>query len=278
MNKVTMLLSTLLLTGSIASAKTLVTVNGQAITQADVNMELMRATQGRANQIPPARLAMFKKQILQQLIGKDIIFDNAKKSGILNSPEYKTEYKKLLSRMKKELAIQVWQKKLLSSIKISNQELKDYYNKNQAEFKEPELVHARHILVKTKVKAEKIISELKGLSGQKLKEKFIELAKKDSTGPSGAKGGDLGYFAKGQMVPAFSSKVFSMKKGTITLTPVKTQFGYHVIYLEDKKPAMTRTFNQVKTFIEERLKMEKFKKVFKQKMDKLEKNAVIVNN
>ena len=278
MNKVTMLLSTLLLTGSIASAKTLVTVNGQAITQADVNMELMRATQGRANQIPPARLAMFKKQILQQLIGKDIIFDNAKKSGILNSPEYKTEYKKLLSRMKKELAIQVWQKKLLSSIKISNQELKDYYNKNQAEFKEPELVHARHILVKTKVKAEKIISELKGLSGQKLKEKFIELAKKDSTGPSGAKGGDLGYFAKGQMVPAFSSKVFSMKKGTITLTPVKTQFGYHVIYLEDKKPAMTKTFNEVKTFIEQRLKMEKFKKVFKQKMDKLEKNAVIVNN
>ena len=278
MNKVTMLLSALLLTGSMASAKTLVTVNGKAITQADVNTELMSATQGRVNQIPAARLAMFKKQVLQQLIGKEIIFDNAKKSGILNSPEYKTEYNKLLNRMKKELAIQVWQKKLLDSIKITNKELKDYYKKNKDEFNEKESVHARHILVKTKAEAEKIISELKGLSGQKLKEKFIELAKKDSTGPSGPKGGDLGYFAQGQMVPAFNSKVFSMKKGTITLTPVKTQFGYHVIYLEDKKPAMTRTFNQVKTFIEQRLKMEKFKKVFKQKMDKLQKNAVIVNN
>jgi len=273
-----MLLSALLLTGSMASAKTLATVNGKAITQADVNTELMSATQGRVNQIPIARLAMFKKQVLQQLISKEIIFDNAKKSGILNSPEYKKEYKKLLSRMKEELAIQVWQKKLADSIKISNKELRDYYNKNKAEFKEKESVHARHILVKTKAEAEKIISELKGLHGEKLKEKFIELAKKDSTGPSGPRGGDLGYFAQGQMVPAFNSKVFSMKKGTITLTPVKTQFGYHVIYLEDKKPAMTKTFDEVKTFIAQRLKMEKFKKVFKQKMDALQKSAVVKLN
>ena len=275
MNKVTMLLSGLLLSGSIAAAQTLVTVNGKPITQEDVNTELMSATQGRVNQIPADRLATFKKQVLQQLIGKEIIYDNAKKSGILNSPEYKTEYNKLLNRMKKELAIQVWQKKLLDSIKISNKELKDYYNKNKDEFKEKESVHARHILVKTKAEAEKIISELKNLHGQKLKEKFIELAKKDSTGPSGAKGGDLGYFTKGQMVPAFNNKVFSMKKGTVTMQPVKTQFGYHVIYLEDKKPAMEKSFNDVKTFIEQRLKMEKFKKVFKEKMDELQKKAVI---
>jgi len=270
-----MLLSGLLLSGSIAAAQTLVTVNGKPITQEDVNTELMSATQGRVNQIPADRLATFKKQVLQQLIGKEIIYDNAKKSGILNSPEYKTEYNKLLNRMKKELAIQVWQKKLLDSIKISNKELKDYYNKNKDEFKEKESVHARHILVKTKAEAEKIISELKNLHGQKLKEKFIELAKKDSTGPSGAKGGDLGYFTKGQMVPAFNNKVFSMKKGTVTMQPVKTQFGYHVIYLEDKKPAMEKSFNDVKTFIEQRLKMEKFKKVFKEKMDELQKKAVI---
>ncbi|SFV58421.1 Foldase protein PrsA precursor [hydrothermal vent metagenome] len=275
MNKVTMLLSALLLTSSMASAQTLATVNGKAITDADVNTELMSATQGRVNQIPADRLEMFKKQVLQQLISKEIIFDDAKKSGILKSPEYKEEYNKLLTRMKKELAIQVWQKKLADSIKISNKELRDYYNKNKDEFKEKASVHARHILVKTKAEAEKIIAELKGLHGQKLKEKFIELAKKDSTGPSGANGGDLGYFTQGQMVPAFNDKVFSMKKGSITLTPVKTQFGYHVIYLEDKKPAMTKTFDEVKTFIEQRLKMEKFKKVFKEKMDALQKNAVI---
>lgn len=275
MNKITMLLSALLLTGSMAYAKTLVTVNGKPITQADVDTELMNATQGRFNQVPADRQAAFRQQVLQQLIGKELIYDDAKKSGIINSKEYKQEYKKLEQRMKKELAIQVWQKKLLDSIKISNKELKDYYNKNKEEFNEKESVHARHILVKTEDEAKKIISQLKSLSGEKLKTKFIELAKKYSTGPSGSKGGDLGYFSKGQMVPAFNDKVFSMKKGQVTLKPVKTQFGYHVIYVEDKKPSMTRSFNEVKEFIEQRLKMEKFKAVMKKKMDELQKKAAI---
>jgi len=275
MNKITMLLSALLLTSSMASAKTLVTVNGKAITQEEVDQELMQATQGRFNQVPADRQAAFRQQVLQQLIGKELIYDDAKKSGIINSKEYKTEYKKLEQRMKKELAIQVWQKKLLDSIKISTKELKDYYKKNKEEFNEKESVHARHILVKTEEEAKKIIAQLKSLSGDKLKEKFIELAKKYSTGPSGPKGGDLGYFSKGQMVPAFNDKVFSMKKGQVTLKPVKTQFGYHVIYVEDKKPSMTRSFDEVKEFIEQRLKMEKFKSVMKKKMDELQKKAAI---
>ena len=270
-----MLLSALLLSGSIVSAKTLVTVNGKPITQEEVDQELMQATQGRFNQVPADRQAAFRHEVLQQLIGKELIYDDAKKSGILKSKEYKSEYKKLEQRMKKELAIQVWQKKLLDSIKIPNKALKEYYNKNKEEFKEKESVHARHILVKTEDEAKKIIAQLKSLSGEKLKEKFIELAKKESTGPSGPKGGDLGYFSKGQMVPAFNDKVFSMKKGQVTLQPVKTQFGYHVIYVEDKKPSMTRSFDEVKTFIEQRLKMEKFKALMKKKMDELQKKATI---
>ncbi|WP_418640594.1 peptidylprolyl isomerase [Sulfurimonas sp. ST-27] len=275
MNKITMLLSALLLTGSVVCAKTLVTVNGKPITQEEVDQELMQATQGRFNQVPADRQAAFRQQVLQQLIGKELIYDDAKKSGIINSAEYKNEYNKLEQRMKKELAIQVWQKKLLDGIKISTKELKDYYNKNKEEFNEKESVHARHILVKTKEEAEKIIAQLKHLSGEKLKEKFIELAKKESTGPSGSKGGDLGYFSKGQMVPAFNDKVFSMKKGEVTSKPVKTQFGYHVIYVEDKKPSLTRSFDEVKAFIEQRLKMEKFKAVMKKKMDELQKKASI---
>jgi len=275
MKKVTILLSALLLTGTMASAKTLVSVNGKPITQEEVDQELMQATQGRFNQVPKDRQAEFRQQVLKQLIGKELIYDDAKKKGILNSAEYKAEYKKLEERMKKELAIQVWQKKVLDSIKISDKELKDYYKKNIEEFKEKESVHARHILVKTEDEAKKIIAQLKSLSGEKLKEKFIELAKKESKGPSGVNGGDLGYFAKGQMVPAFNDKVFSMKKGTITLNPVKTQFGYHIIYLEDKRPSITRSFNEVKAFIEQRLKMEKFKEVMKKKMDELQKKATI---
>jgi parvulin-like peptidyl-prolyl isomerase len=275
MNKVAILLSALLLTGVAVSAKTLVTVNGKPITQEEVDQELMQATQGRFNQVPADRQAAFRQQVLKQLIGKELIYDDAKKTGIIRSAEYKKEYKKLEQRMKKELAIQVWQKKVLDSIKISNKELKNYYKKNIDEFRQKESVHARHILVKSEAEAKKIINQLKPLSGEKLKEKFIELAKKDSKGPSGRNGGDLGYFAKGQMVPAFNDKVFSMKKGTITLKPVKTQFGYHVIYLEDKKPSMTRSFAEVKPFIEQRLKMEKFKEVMKKKMNALQKKATI---
>ena len=275
MNTATKFLSAILLTGVVATANTLVTVNGTAITQQEVDAELMNATQGRFNQVPAEKQAEFRQQVLQQLIGKELVYGDAKKTGVLTSNDYKVEYKKLEERMKKELAVQVWQKKQLDNIKISEKDLKEYYDKNLGEFNEKESVHARHILVKTEDEAKSIINELKPLSGAKLKSKFEALAKAKSTGPSGPKGGDLGYFAQGQMVPAFNDKVFSMKEGTVTLAPVKTQFGFHVIYLEDKKVAATRAFAEVKSFIEQRLKMEKFKSVMKTKMDELQKKATI---
>jgi len=274
MKIVTKLLTTLLVVGSVASAQTLVTVNGVKISQKDVDTELMNATQGRFNQVPADKQALFRKQVLQQLIAKELIFEDAKKTGILKSKDFKDEFAKIKKRIEKDLAIQVWQKRELDKIKISDKELRRYYNKNKEEFNEKESVHARHILVKTEDEAKKIISELKSLKGDALKDKFIELAKEKSTGPSGPKGGDLGYFAQGQMVPEFNDKVFSMKVGEIS-EPVKTQFGYHVIYLEDKKAKKTRAFSEVKPFIEQRLKMEKFKTVIKDKMEALQKKAVV---
>lgn len=276
MNKVTKLLTTLMFSASIATAQTLVTVNGASITQKDVDTELMQATQGRFNQVPQEKQNEFRKQVLQQLIAKELVYGDAKKSGILNSKEFKREYKTLIEIAKKNIAIQVWQKKQLEKVKVSEKEMKDYYSKNKEEFNVKESVHARHILVKEEADAKKIISKLKGLSGDKLKNKFIALAKKESTGPSGPQGGDLGYFAKGQMVPAFNEKVFSMKVGTVTNAPVKTQFGYHVIYLEDKKPASTRSFKEAKNVIGQRIQLEKFKTAVKAKMKDLEKKAKIV--
>ncbi len=275
MNKATKFLYTLLLAATISSAQTLVTVNGSAITQDDVDSALMNATQGRFNQVPADKQAEFRQQVLQQLIGTELVYGDAKKTGVLNSKEFKDEYAKVQERVKKQLAIQVWQKKQLDKVKVSDKELKNYYNKNKEEFNEKESVHARHILVKTEDEAKKIILELKSLSGDALKNKFIELAKSKSTGPSGPKGGDLGYFAKGQMVPEFNDRVFKMKVGTVTKTPVKTQFGFHVIYLEDKKEPTVRKFEEVKTVIDQRLKMEKFKSVMKTKMDELQKQATI---
>jgi len=275
MTKMTKLLVTLLCTYSIASANTLVTVNGVAITQNDVDTELMNATQGRFDQVPVDKQAEFRRQVLEQLIAKELVFADAEKTGVLESKEFKDEFEKVKKRIKKELAIQVWQKRELDKVKVSDKELKKYYDENKEEFNEKESVRARHILVKDEAEAKKIIAELKGLSGDALKAKFIELAKSKSTGPSGPNGGDLGFFSPGQMVPEFNDKVFSMKVGTITKEPVKTQFGYHIIYLEEKKPKATRSFTEVKSFIEQRLKMEKFKSYIQTKMSELEKSATI---
>ena len=276
MNTAKKILSAILLTSTVLSANSLVTVNGKSITQKEVDTELMNATQGRFSQLPAQKQVELRQQMLQQLVGKELIYGDAKKTGVLSSKEYKAEYSKLEERMKKELAIQVWQSKQLENIKISEKEQKEYYNKNKEEFNEKETLHARHILVKTEAEAKNIIAQVKPLSGDKLKNKFMELAKEKSTGPSGPKGGDLGYFAQGQMVPAFNEKVFSMKVGTVTMAPVKTQFGYHVIYLEDKRAAAARTFKDVQVFIERRLKGEKFKSATQAKMKKLHEKAKIV--
>jgi len=275
MTKVSKIVASLLLTCSIASAQTLVTVDGVAITQADVDSGLMNATQGRFNQVPAEKQAEFRKQFLEQLIAKELAYGDAKKSGVLDLKEFKTEYEKVVQRVKKELAVQVWQKKELDKVKVSDKELKSYYDKNKDEFNEKESVHARHILVKTEDEAKTIIKDLKSLKDEALKSKFIELAKTKSTGPSGPKGGDLGFFSQGQMVPAFNDKAFGMKVGTITQVPVKTQFGFHIIYVEDKKTKKVLAFTEVKSFIEQRLKMEKFKTVMKAKMEALSKKAVI---
>lgn len=260
---------------TLASAKTLVTVNGVAITQNDVDTELMNATQGRFNQVPPEKQAEFRRQVLEQLVAKELVFEDAKKTGVLKSQEFKNEFAKIQERIKKDLAIQVWKKQQMDKIKVSEKELKKYYDENKEEFNEQERVHARHILVEKEDEAKSIISKLKGLNGKALQEKFVALAKEFSTGPSGPKGGDLGYFAQGQMVPEFNDKVFSMKVGTVTAKPVQTQFGYHIIYLEDKKDKTTRSFDEVKPFIEQRLKIEKFNASMQDKIENLRKQAVI---
>lgn len=272
------ILTTLALSAVVVSANTLVTVNGIAITQNAVDTELMQATQGRFNEVPAEKRAKFRKQVLQQLIAKELVYGDAKKSGVLNSKAFKSEYKKLLEIGKRNIAIQVWQKQQLNKVKVSDKELKNYYAKNKAEFNVKESVHARHILVKEEADAKKIIATLKSLKGDKLKAKFIELAKSKSTGPSGVQGGDLGTFVSGQMVPAFNKEVFSMKVGTVTAQPVKTQFGYHVIYLESKNSANTRSFKDVSSTIEQRIKLEKFKTSVQAKMKDLKKKAKIVIN
>ncbi|MCF8467077.1 MAG: peptidyl-prolyl cis-trans isomerase [Sneathiella sp.] len=121
---------------------------------------------------------------------------------------------------------------------VTNDLVKAEYDKLVADFKPEEEVHARHILLKTEQEAKDVIKLLDD-GGD-----FASLAKEYSTGPSGPKGGDLGYFTKERMVPEFATPAFALNKGEYTKTPVKTQFGYHVIKVEDKRETQPPSFEE----------------------------------
>ncbi|MDD5716191.1 MAG: peptidyl-prolyl cis-trans isomerase [Sulfuricurvum sp.] len=265
----------LLLSAQNASAAVLVTVNGDEITSDEVNKVLMEGTQGRFDSLPADKQNELRQRIIEGMIAQELVYDDAQKTGVLESKEYKQELDALISRLKIQLAAKVWEQEQFEAIKIDAKDVKDYYDKNPDEFMDKEKIRARHILVKTEAEALAVIKSLKGLSGDKLKNEFIAQAKSKSTGPSAPKGGDLGYFPRGQMVPSFNDAAFAMKEGTISSTPVQSQFGYHVIYIEDKKSAKKLGFDEVKNFIEERLKMDKFKATMEKKMATLREKAKI---
>ncbi len=121
------------------------------------------------------------------------------------------------------------------------------YNKDYAGKPGPEQVDARHILVKTQAEAQAIIDQLnKGAN-------FAALAKKDSIDPGAANGGELGWFSQDEMVPAFADAAFALQPGQYTKTPVQTQFGWHVILCEGKRPGPTPTLADVQDQIRQTL-------------------------
>lgn len=265
----------MLVSATCVSAAVVATVNGSDITSDEVNRVLMEGTQGRFDSLESAKQNELRQRIIEGMVTQKLVYDDAVKTGILDSKEYKAEYQKLAERMKIQLAAKEWEMQQFKTIAVDAKEVRDYYDKNGDEFVDKEKVHARHILVKSKDDAEDIIKGFRGLSGDKLKSEFIATAKSKSTGPSAAKGGELGYVARDQMVKPFNDALFAMKVGAVSAEPVQTQFGYHVIYAEDKKPARKASFDEVKNFVENKLKMEKFKAVMEKKMAVLKSKAKI---
>ncbi len=260
----------------ILSAVDLAKVNGETITDRDILPVIAQISGGRYGTLDPATQKKVQDMALEQSIARLLIENEAKKSGILNNTEFKEQLELAMKHVKRQLTADMWLKQELDKQSISSAEMKDYYNKNLKEFKTPKSVHARHILVKTDAEAKGLISLLSKYSGEKLQAEFIESAKNMSIEP-GAKerGGDLGYFPEGVMVPEFNKAVFAMSVGSISTTPVKTQFGYHVIYVEDKKEAGTATFDEAKDVVEQKIKVEKFQKFVEKKLDYLKSKASI---
>ncbi len=266
--KISLVAAALLSTSSVAS-DVLVTVNGKQIMKSDADALVRAMAPGATyDQLPDKQ----KEMVKNTLIEKSLFAEVAKKDGIDQTPEFKRNMEKIGN----ELMVNMWMKKQLDNVLVSDSEAKDFYEKNKEKFVQPATVHARHILVKTEKEAKEIIKQLKNLKGEALKKKFIELAKAKSTGPSAPKGGDLGSFKKGTMVPEFSKAVWALNPGDITAQPVKTQFGYHVIYLEEKKDAAPVPYEQVKDRIVATLKQQQFAKKVSEMAKELKAKAKIV--
>lgn len=172
------------------------------------------------------------------------------------------------------------EKDIVPKATVTEAEAKKFYDENPEKFKNPESVKASHILVginanttaadkaKAKEKAESLLKRVKA------GEDFAEIAKKESTCPSAAQGGDLGYFSTGQMVPEFEKAAFNLKPGEVSGI-VETKFGYHIIKLVDKKPAGTVTFAESKQMISDYLKTNKIQKEIGALVEKLRKDGKV---
>jgi peptidyl-prolyl cis-trans isomerase C len=201
--------------------ETLLTINGQPISKAMYAVYF----QDRTRNAPEAKNSPeVQMNVLNELANVILIAQDAEKNGIDKRPEIAAS----LALMRANLLAQTVIKETADSISPSEEEIKTFYaaeyvQKAGMEYK------ARHILVEQEDEAKSLIEKLDGGAD------FAELAKTHSTGPTGKDGGDLGWFDVNQMVKPFSEAVAAMEKGSYTKQPVKTQFGWHVILLEDMK-------------------------------------------
>lgn len=229
-------------------------VNGEIITLSELENELAQIGE-----------QVEQKKMLNLLIENKIILQNARKAGIEVAPSEINRYLEgtVGNRLKieEELVIQRYvEQEVRSKIEVSQNEIDAYFERQREE------VRARHILLKTEEEALAVLAQIKAGAD------FDKLAKEKSQGPSAEKGGDLGYFRDGDMVPEFSDAVFQMKKGEVS-GPVQTQFGYHIIKLEDRRTIELEEVSAVKENIKNKLLRDKMEKAYFNWIDKLKKEA-----
>lgn len=255
------------------------TVNGQPISQSTFNARLAASPMG--------------KTVLQQLVQETLIDQYAKNNNIsvtdaeidaresqikANFPSGSWE-EMLKARGLTEADVRsalreqlILDKALAKDVTITPAQIKDYFNKNRASFDKPEQVTARHILVPNLALANQVEADLK--AGQN----FADLAKKYSTDPgSKDKGGDLGSFRRGQMVPAFDKYAFSAPIGQIS-PPIKSPFGYHIIQVESRTPGQKATLASATQQITDTLRQQQEAPLIQPFLQGLQQKATIVVN
>lgn len=230
-------------------------VDGKEISRGDVLKFL--------NDMGPQMAMQFQspegiQRVIEEMVSQELLYLDAKENNL----DKEAEYKELLKATEINLLKNYAFNKTIESDQASEDELIDFYNKNKELFGSPESIKASHILVETEDKANEIAEELdKGLS-------FEQGAAKYSTCPSKDEGGKLGEFGRGQMVKEFEDAAFAMETGTIS-DPVKSQFGYHIIYVEDKTPASEKTFEEARNDVLNQVTRTRQQEKYLKKVNKL---------
>lgn len=234
--------------------------NGAVITE----KEFLHKLEGMPPELRRAAMRR-KKEILEDMASESFLVKEAEKKGI----EKDADVQDLLKAARKKIVVaKLIESEVDEKIALAPGEASQYYEAHKEEFMTPVILRASHILVKTEAEAADIKAQLDAGAD------FEELARAKSLDATARRGGDLGFFQKGQFVPEFEEKVFSMKKGDVS-APVRSQFGYHIIKLTDQAPPGMREFKTVKRSIEEKLYNEKRSRALKALIGKLKGNAKV---
>jgi peptidyl-prolyl cis-trans isomerase C len=233
-----------------------------------IDRQLMLQAAEKSSAVSEADAETKLKELIEQNGGEDKLKEFLKAR--------KTDYSTFVTNMKQDILISEYIDKAVGNdVAVSEEDAKAVFEANPEQFSKPAQVHARHILIKSEADAsadadaaaKKTITELhkKVTTG---KADFAAVAQESSQCPSAAQGGDLGFFAKPQMVPPFADAAFAMKPGEIS-APVKTQFGYHIIKVEETSAAEKATFASVRPMIEKQLTAQAKANAAREQIEKL---------
>ena len=224
-----------------ATAQNLAIVNGKAIPSSRVEVMVKQMVQQGQKDSPEMR-----SMIKEELINREILAQEADRQGVSSRPEIKNQ----VDLARQSIVIRALAQEFIAKNPVKDDEMKAEYDKFKSQSQGKEY-HARHILVEKEDDAKAIITKLKAGG------KFEELAAQSKDPGSAAQGGDLGWAPPDAFVKEFSEAMVSLKAGDYTQTPVQTQFGFHVIKLEETRDAQLPSFDEVKPQISESLQQRK---------------------
>lgn len=226
-----------------AFAQNVATVNGKDISQKSVDQFVQMLVSQGASDSPDLR-----EKIKQELINREVLVQAAEKAGLAKKDDVKTE----IDMARQGILVRALMTDYLEKNKISDAAIQAEYNKAKAEQGNEKEYQVRHILVEDEKTANDLLKQINGK-----KAKFEDLAKKNSKDPGSAeRGGDLGWLPADTYVKPFADAVTSLKKGEITAKPVQTQFGWHIIQVQDSRPVQFPPLEQVRPQIEEMLRQQ----------------------